>query len=659
VFTGIVVGWVFTSFAEQPETSRDSRLFRVNARRTKILGPATHLPKALGLRLVSVTTDQPQYWPNEKVRVKILMPGLPKHPVEITWQKRDATPHTLPPVLLDAYGVAVVEILDGTTRRLELGEYRVDVGSKDKSLKSSATFSVVEGALGALSLAYEFKRCTSFEELGQVKAGWFLGNIAGSGKRWGNSLALKNELRVENRPYTGKATLISRCFLPGCNGVQAGPPQEIHVKDGRVMAIMDIRGHSGPFQVEFVTPQGSLRHQFEGSGHIERQMFQISMGVGWIHKAGLAPYEGSVQVPGRQIFLEKQRDKEEAPFEVPSVIAVDGEMAIHIRRRVTGAALHVWRPNERGTFEPHPVPMAKVLRPGDTLRVKVAQPYSLVAIGGHDGTKLREGYAIAFPPAGMKVSVEVPAVATPLSSIPVSVALTDALGHGVPASGILEVFDTRVASQSPASPLASAIGDSFRNASNALTHWVDPIESEEQRKREERELARQARASHRREAATKLSGSLGSLGDMRLLGSGGSGYGLGAPVMPKAKLAGTPTAAALRHRVGGTGTPLEEEGDSGKTIREGEKKVVFCERIELDASGRKTVEVRLPPQTGRVAFRFVAVRGLDHAVGHARADTSKRASAELRLPNTFVPGARIEGTVVVANTTGKPALLRL
>ena len=37
---------------------------------------------------------------------------------------------------LDAHGVAVIEIMDGGKRRLELGEYRVDVRTEDKALQA-------------------------------------------------------------------------------------------------------------------------------------------------------------------------------------------------------------------------------------------------------------------------------------------------------------------------------------------------------------------------------------------------------------------------------------------------------------------------------------------------------------------------------------------
>jgi hypothetical protein len=667
-------GYGFSSRAAKDAPGRDSRLFRVDLARKKILGPASHVPNYLGLRLVSVSMDQPQYWPNEKVRVKVMMPGRPGAKITVAWNKRDATPQTSGPHELDAHGVGVVELLDGGKRRLELGEYHVDVRI-EKSVQGSSTFAVIEGALGAVSLAFEFKRCTSLAELEKLKAGWFLGNVGAAGRRWGNNLVFKNELRVANQPYAGSVKLVTRCMLPGCNGIAAGPPMTVDVKDGKVMATMDIAGHSGPFQIEFVTPKGSLRHQFEGSSHVERDMVQISKGVRWLHRAGLAPYQGSVQVPGRQVFVDKKLETDDAAFEIDSVVATGGQLTVKVHKAVTGAALHVWAPLADGKFERQTVPIAAKLKPGDEVKVPVAQPFSVVAVGGFAGGKLSEGYVVAFPPAGMKVAVEAPLAGAPLTAVPVTVRVSDAEGRGLSASGILEAFDNRVASKSPASPLASAIGDSFRNVSNSLSRWVDPIALEEQRQKEEREARRQERLQKARDAKEERAarapmksaygvGGIGISGVGKGGGGVGYGYAYGRAAAPSVKMGsvmvkGRAAGGAFGGRVAGGSEGDDDEAAEGKLIREGEQKVVFCERVAVDASGRATVQVKLPPQTGRLSFRFVAVKGLDHATGYAGADVSKRAYVEVRLPNAYVPGAQLEGRLMVVNTGKEPITLSL
>jgi hypothetical protein len=647
---------------------RDSRLFRVDHKARKIVGAASHVPNYLGLRLISITTDQPQYWANEKVRVKVVMPGQPRAYVTLALQKRDATPREVGPRQLDENGVGVVEVMDGSARRLELGEYRVEVKTtSDARVAGSATFTVVEGSLGALSLAYEFKQVVSVAELDKVRGGWFLGNASGAGKRWGNGLSFKNELRWNNRPYEGELTCASRCMLPGCNGVDAGPRIKLQVVKGRIQGTMNIGGHSGPFQIEFITPRGSLRHQFEGSSHVERDMVSIAQGVGFVHRAGLAPYSGTAQVPGRQIFVESKPGNAGDAFAVESVVAEKGELLIKVRKAVTGAAVHVWVPQKDGKFEQRAVGKGATLAAGQVVRVPVSQPFSLVAVGGFSGGKLVEGYAVAFPPAALKVSVDAPREGAPQRTVPVLVSVLGADGQPAQVSGILEAYDNRVASRSPASPLASAIGDSVRNVSNSLSAWVDPIEVAKQREREEREykaqIARiQRDGPRRRVAAAETRPMAPPAPSLGLTGVGRGGGGLGAGYGHGAMLRGNPKTAfafsARAHRAGSMGQP-EDDSEEGEVIREGEQKVVFCERVQTDATGRAAVTVKLPPQTGRTSFRFVAFQGFDHATGQAQVDVTKRAYVEAKLPQTFVPGARLDLRVLAVNRGKEPLTLQI
>ncbi|MBI5549374.1 MAG: hypothetical protein HY901_36270 [Deltaproteobacteria bacterium] len=300
---------VSASHAGQPEI-RSSKFFQVDVTNKKIAGTAPYVPTTLQLNLVSVSVDQPQFWPNEAVHLKVVMPGRPGAKITGSLQKRDANKQDLKGVL-DAQGLAVLTVMDGAQKKLEVGEYRIDVRSEDGKASGSATFAVVEGTLGAVSLAHDFKQVTSVEELEKASGAWFMGNAAGAGKRWGNGLSFKNEIRVANQPYEGEVRCISRCMLPGCNGVQAGTPKTLKSVKGKIEGTMEVGGHSGPFQIEFVTAKGSVRHQFEGSSHVERDMMLASGGVSWVHRAGLAPYEKTVPVPGRQVFVEKVRSGED------------------------------------------------------------------------------------------------------------------------------------------------------------------------------------------------------------------------------------------------------------------------------------------------------------------------------------------------------------
>ena len=627
----LVLSSSFSAFADEPT---DSRLFRVDTAGKKILGPAKNVPSWLGLRFASVAMDQPQYWPDETVRVKIAMPGRPKAHVVIAWQKRDATPTTLERDL-DEAGVAVVELLDGKKKKLELGEYRVTVTTADKALGDDATFSVVEGSLGAVSLAFEFKKVTSTDALEKEKGAWFLGNAARPGMRWGNGLSFKNELRVDNQPYTGEVQLATHCMLPGCNGVPAGPPKTVMVKNGLVAETMDVGGHSGPFQIEFILKAGTLRYQFEGSSHVERDMVECSLGMHHHHRAGLAPYEHTTQVPGRQIFVERVSTTEEGDaFDVERIVGA--EVTLRARSEVQGATIVLWTPRDDGKFEPVTVPAGAKLASGDALVVKVPQPYGLLTAGGFRGGKLVEGFAIVFAPSAVKVAIEASKLGAPTAPLPVEVIVTSG-GKPLQTSGVLEVFDNRVASRSPASPLSSAIGDSFRNASHSLTAWVDPIE-----------LARRLKEEEKREKDA----------DKMMPSEDAPRPVMAPPPAPPAKMMKMGgRAGPMGNKNSGDSEPEDEEGEEGEAIREGQKKVVFCAAVTTDANGHVTVPVTLPPQTGRVTVRFVAVHGRDFGSEQANIDVAKKAYVEARLPSGFVPGAKLDVALIAVNSTDEPLTL--
>jgi hypothetical protein len=628
--------------ADAGKSGKESALFRLDAAGRKIVGPAPRLDTLFKLQLVSVTVDQPQYWPNEKVFVKVLMPGRGNAAVNVSVQKRDANAITIGPKALDGQGVLVLDVLDGGKRRLQLGEYRVDVKTTDGKAQGHATFSVVEGSLGALSLAHEFRRLTQAGELERVKAGWFLGNAAGAGQRWGNGLSFKNELRVGNQPYSGEVTVNSRCMLPGCNGIHAGPSVKLQVKAGVLAATMNISGHSGPFQIEIVTPQGSLRHQFEGSSHVERDMVPISAGVCHVHRAGLAPYAGTTAVPGRPIFVDRVNGNPKDAFEIPSIIAASGQVKVKVKTAVKNAVLWVYQPRPDGGFDRIVQPIKAALAAGTELVAPVKPPYSIVTVGGFAAGKLAEGYAVVFAPAGLTVAIDAPTAGPPLGQVPVTLTVKGADGSGARVSGVLEVYDNRVASRSPATALVSAVGDAVRNVSSSL-RWMGVRE-------EPRPMV--VRRSPRYYST----------------GGGGSGSVRGkryAPGAMEEEMA--PAVAPAPSRVyvaglvgqgsrGNLKTPDDPRGE-GEVIRQGERKVVAVERVQTDAAGRAVVNVTLPPQSGRVAVRFVAVQGLDFATAQKALDVSKKAYVEVRLPNAFVPGARLDLRLTAVNGTPAPLVL--
>ena len=105
-----------------------------------------------------------------------------------------------------------------------------------------------------------------------------LGNTAGAGLRWGNGLNVKMKCGFSTNPSKAWRQLKAGCYLPGCDGIEAGPPVDIHIKNGRLETVLDVGGHSGPFEIEVITEKGNVRYLFGRSGHIERQNDTVSSG---------------------------------------------------------------------------------------------------------------------------------------------------------------------------------------------------------------------------------------------------------------------------------------------------------------------------------------------------------------------------------------------
>ncbi|MBI5608534.1 MAG: hypothetical protein HY902_06600 [Deltaproteobacteria bacterium] len=648
--------------------ARDTRLFKVD-KSNHVLGVASHLIPHMALQLASLTMDQPQFWPDEVVRARLLMPGRGGSKCKLSWAKRDGTPRDVD-VQLDDAGLAVVQLQDGRAQKLDLGEYRVDVATADGKIKTSTTFAVVEGQLGALSFAYSFERLTAAEQLEKVKAGWFLGNAAGVGQRWGNGLSFKNQLRVDNQPYEGEVEVIPRCMLSGCNGVVAGPRQKLQVRGGELAGTIAIGGHSGPFQIEVITPQGSLRYQFEGSGHVERELIPVSKGVRYAHQVTLAPYEGTQQLPGRALWtVRKAGTAEQDSFEVESLVATDGKLTVQVRHDVDRAVAMVWRADKNGGYVSQQPELTSKILAGTVLRIEVGHGPALVSVGGvaqsgPNKGRFVEGYAFAFPPPDVQAKILVPEKSRPNSEVTVQLQAQDRAGQPLAVSGILEAYDIRVAAKDPAGPLNSAVGDSLRSAGRHLDGWVDPVELERQRKEEERrarEEERREREAERQaardEAKAKKNGEVVAHG---------RGYGYasgGAAAAPKAMAMEMKMSAPRMGRPAGA-PPSPHGGDhaddeDGEVVREGEIKVTFVAVVRTDATGKVSVQVPTPPQTGRLGLRWTPVRDLAWVTAEAQTDLARQAWVEAQAPRAIVAGGELELRVVTHNQQQRPMFLQL
>ncbi len=460
-------------------------------------------------------------------------------------------------------------------------------------------------------------------------------------------------------------------MLPGCNGTYAGPSQKMMVEKGQLLGTLNVGGHSGPFQIEVVSPRGSLRHQFEGSSHVERDMVVAAGGVSFDHKVGVAPYENTVQVPGRDLFVESKKRGQD-PFVVSSLVATGGKVSVEVTAKVSAASLYVHTPNTDGTFTSKQVQIAGELSPGRKLDVDVSGPYTLVTVGGFVADVFKEGWVLAFPPSRLKVNLTAQAEGRPKGTVPVTIHAEDR-GKGVALSAILEVYDNRVPSRSPSTHLNSAVGDSLRNASRSVSSWSDntgwendeaddrAAEREEMMERKKESAPAKLMAAPAMSAAPAPPPAPGGIGGLGLsgrgMGGGGMGYGAASGKMGKKMSMGRSGGGSSGG--GGSDGGGDEDEAPKEEVREGDKKVVFCQRIVTDASGKAQVDVQLPPQTGRVVMRVVAVQALEFSQAQRELDVKRIAGAEARLPKTFVPNAELRIPIDAMNGTQAPLRLQV
>lgn len=604
---------------------KSTQFFSVDLTGQKITGPSTPGPRLTALRLLSVTTDQPQYWPHEAVFLKVLCPLAPLCAVTITLSRNQGSPLAPLKGTLQG-GTFVAKILDGSTQPLEAGEWTARVKAEDGSWEDQAKFVVAAGALGALSLAHPFTPLTRSEDFEKAPGATMIINGAGVGARWGNGLHVKNELRIHGQPYSGPAQLITRCFLPGCNGVQAGDPISVTVKAGAFHGLLPVGGHSGPYGIEVVTAEGSLTHVFAHTSHVERQIIPVSGRTLENYVATLAPYEKATEVFGRGLYVAKQGNDPQAVFSVPSVSAKAGApISFTALKNISGLKVMTFRfdtsREPTGMLEMTPDTLAK----GASHQITLTPPYTLVAMGGFAEGRYEEAWFLAIAESTLSVTLTRPESASPLTEIEVDfTALDRTSGKGLALTGILEVFDTRVESTSPRDPLVSSMGDHARATGNQLAQWRDTtglLRDSKDAEEADMSTAPTSMAKGKAKYAAKA-------------------MNMAPPPMPQAPATGR---VAPKNEAPVPGAPPEAP------LREGERKVVACLAVQTDATGRGKVRVTLPPQVGRVSCRLVAHRGFDSAQAEQGVDVTQKNLLETTVPAHMLPGNQVTLSVRVAS----------
>ncbi|HQG28933.1 MAG TPA: hypothetical protein PLY73_10255, partial [Candidatus Ozemobacteraceae bacterium] len=401
------------------------------------------------------------------------------------------------------------------------------------------------------------------------------------------------------------------------------------MKKGELAAVLDVGGHSGPFELEIVTDKGNVRNLFGRSGHVERQVSQISSGFTNQFKATVAPYENTVAIPGRDIYLLKEEGDKTAAFELGSAMTGDDGVA-KITAMTDLEGVKAWRlvPKADGSFAAEQLSMAGALKRGENVTFSVSGPYSFVAVGGWEMKEneekkkektLRQAWAMIFTPSSLRVKLDAPKQAGPEKNVDINIETFDR-ASGKPRSvwGVLEVFDNRVADRSPKDPLISATGDSFRNASAGLSRWEDQTGIRVRRGM----MKMKSLAAPPAPSMNAVFSAKEEMADM--------------------EMAGAPAPMALSGAGAQSSDEPGAEAENPEAVREGEKKVVFCRLVKTDAAGRAKVSVTMPPQSGRCKVRFVAMSGFDYLESIGDVDVGRRGgNVEVSAPSMLLKNAEV------------------
>ena len=461
---------------------------------------------------------------------------------------------------------------------------------------------------------------------------------------------------MSNQPFSGEVTVHSRCMLPGCNGSLAGPSQKMMVERGQLLGTLNVGGHSGPFQIEVVSPRGSLRHQFEG---------QTTSSATWWRRRRAASVTATksaslhMKTPCKcrvAICLSKAESRGSDPFSVSSLIASSGKLSIEVTAKVSAPVLFVHTPNSDGTWRRQASGTVGDFVPGRKIDVDVAGPYTLVTIGGFVADTFREGWALAFPPSRLKVNLERTGGRHAEGQSAVTIQAEDR-GKGVALSAILKSMTTgcrRAARRRTYIPRwatrcamrrvrcrrgrTTPAGNSMNRtiARRIAKKW-----SKAKRICAAQDDGGTVDVDGRSTFGTTGSGRFGLSG--RGTGGGGMGYGGGLGKMGKSRKRWWGVAAVMQ-TVAGTKTRRRKKKCARAT-----KSGVLPKLSPTRAVG--PVDVVLPPQTGRVVMRVVAVQALEFSQSQRELDVKQVAGAEARLPKTFVPGAELRIPIDATNAT--------
>jgi hypothetical protein len=362
------------------------------------------------LEFGAMISDRRVYSPGDSIRFLIACPGgdgKNAH-LEITYGSKRAVMSD--DFSLDDYGVYLYE-LKGIE---ETGEYTATVTA------SSDQRAGKEGEVEKKSFKCDFTvaQHTLSPLLVQIEK-----QVIG-----GDVLDAELEATVLNQPYTGPMTIGLYCDY--CRQVVNQISAES--KNGSFNLKIALSGHTGPFRLEFSTPDGNTASVSLQSTRIEeRQEVQVG-NLGEIVNVALIPIPDGNSIRGVNWA---RRGVATAPVVIKSVESE--KIELQVTRNLDALYVYTVNPVTSETNEKYRGPV----RDGEKISFRNSAPYHIVTVGcivNAKENKLFEGRTIVFYPEKLEVELTTPEKVEPSEEVAIN------LETNMKTRCLLMVFDERL-----------------------------------------------------------------------------------------------------------------------------------------------------------------------------------------------------------------------
>ncbi len=316
------------------------------------------------LRLFSLTSDKALYRANSDT-VRLLLAAPLKTATEVKLKLRlSGNPYAEYPIALDEYGLALWSLQD-----LPEGEYEATVEGD-----ATCRFEVAEYRLAALNAELVEQ---SLE---------------------GEVLRYTLSVTAFSQPYSGPPEIELQE-----RGQRASPrAKKTCDKNGQCRGVFKLSG-AGPYTLNIYAGERSATVALKGSEQERREVLTISE-LGKVHEISLLPLRNSQECRGLSIADAGQNTQ---PFLVSRVVSNE----IEIEPRVAVEMLRVVVIDPIG--HAHKEEVYEQLAVGQTLRLPVVAPYSVVLLGALLDDKAWEGWCAVLRPVELELNCEAPAQARP------------------------------------------------------------------------------------------------------------------------------------------------------------------------------------------------------------------------------------------------------